>query len=81
MECTLDEPDVAFVMNGENAAVEVFSIADGEVGVIVSGLAEWQGSGQATIDSGNVTIVGQGSPEGAGTATEDFTIEAEIGAC
>jgi hypothetical protein len=56
-------------------------LGGGEVGVIVSGMVEWEGRGQATIDGGDVTIVGQGSPQGAGTATEDFTIEAEIGAC
>ena len=81
VQCTLAPPDVDMVVNGENAGIEVYSIGGGEVGVVVSGMAEWEGRGQATIDGGDVSIVGDGSPQGAGTASEPFTIEARIESC
>ena len=80
-ECTLAEPDVSFVAEGENAGFQVFSEGSGSVGVVVTGMVEWEGSGTASISGGSVTISGSGSPQDDSAATEDFTIDATIGSC
>ena len=78
-ECTLADPDVSLVAEGENAGFQVFSEGGGSVGVVVTGMVEWEGSGTASISGGSVTITGAGSPPDDSTVTEDFTIDAEIG--
>lgn len=80
-ECMLAEPGVSFVAEGENAGFQVFSDGDGAVGVVVTGVVEWEGSGTATIDGGSVEINGSGAAQDDSAAIEDFTINADIDSC
>jgi D-alanyl-D-alanine carboxypeptidase len=81
VECVLAEPEVSFTAVGENAEFEVFSVGGGDVDVVASGTVEFEGRGKATINGGAVKITGAGSEADAGTKTQDFTIDAQIGAC
>jgi hypothetical protein len=81
VECTLAEPEVSFVANGELANIQVFSLGGGEVDVVIAGGVEFEGRGTASISGGDVSITGAGSPSGAGTTTREFSIVAKIGAC
>lgn len=86
--CTLVEPDVEFTAQGETAQFEVYMLADGsgEAGVTVSGGFQFEGRGTvgfsgASIDQGNVTIVGSGAQPDDSAPIEDFTIDATIESC
>jgi hypothetical protein len=89
VECTLVEPDVTFLAQGETAQFEVYMIDDGsgDAGVTVSGGFEFEGRGAvgidpgADIDQGTVTIIGSGAAPDDGAPVEDFTIEATIESC
>jgi D-alanyl-D-alanine carboxypeptidase len=89
VECTLVEPDVTFLAQGETVQFEVFMLEDasGEAGVTVSGSLEFEGSGEVVfesdegIDQGTVTIVGTGAAPDESAPVEDFTIAATIEAC
>lgn len=80
-QCAIDGQDVDFVVQGENAGFEVYSIDGGDVGVTVYGMVEWEGRGQASVDGGSISISGGGSLADAGATTEDFTVTAEISSC
>jgi hypothetical protein len=80
-DATTAEPEVSFVVEGENAGFQVFSEGNGSVGVVVTGTVEWEGSGTADISGGSVTISGSGSPQDDSAVSEDFTIDAEIESC
>lgn len=79
--CLLDGDDVTMTVNGENAGIEVVPTGGGGVSVTVTGMAQWSGTGQATVDLGDVSITGTGSALEDGAAVDDFTLIAEIGAC
>jgi len=81
VECTLAEPDVSFVAEGENAGFQVTAIGGGEVDVFVQGVVEWEGRGTATITGGDISIVGAGSAPDDSASVEDFSIDAQIDAC
>lgn len=68
-------------MNGENAGVEVVPSGGGEVAVTVTGMVEWTGAGQATVDDGSVSITGTGSLPDDSAAITDFTLTADIDSC
>ena len=53
----------------------------GSVSVMITGMAQWNGTGQATVDLGDVSITGTGSISEDGAPIDDFTLVAEIGAC
>ena len=87
--CTLAEPDVVFLAQGETAEFEVYMLDDGsgDAGVTVRGSFEFEGRGTvsfdpgAGIDQGTVTITGSGAAPDDGAPVEDFTIEATIESC
>lgn len=86
--CTLVEPDVQFTAQSETSQFEVYMLGDGsgEAGVTVSGGFKFEGRGTvdfagASVDQGNVTIVGSGAQPDDGAPVEDFTIEATIESC
>jgi D-alanyl-D-alanine carboxypeptidase len=89
VECTLVEPDVTFLAQGETAQFEVYMLEDdsGDAGVTVSGGIDFEGTGEvvfepdAGIDQGTVTIVGTGAAPDDGAPVEDFTISASIESC
>jgi hypothetical protein len=79
--CQLDGNNVTMTVDEENAGIEVAPTGGGGVGVAVTGMVEWNGKGQATVDLGNVSISGTGSRPEDGAPVEDFTLVAEIGTC
>lgn len=88
VECTVLEPDVQFLAQGETAEMEVGADAGGGVFVVVSGATEFEGKGTAAfdpatagIDTGNVTITGSGALADDSAPVADFTIAAEIISC
>ena len=65
----------------QHLEMEVVPTGDGEASVTVSGMVEWVGRGQVTVNGGSVSITGSGSTPDPGAAVEDFTLTAEIGSC
>ena len=88
-ECTLVEPDVTFLAQGETVQFEVYMLEDGsgEAGVMVSGGIEFEGRGaiafesDVDIDRGTVTIVGTGAAPDESAPIQEFTIAATIESC
>jgi len=88
VECTVADPDVQFLAQGETAEMEVGADAGGGVFVTVSGAYEFDVTGTAAfdpatagIDTGNVTITGTGASPDDSTAAADFTVDAQIVSC
>lgn len=78
-----NETDLTMTVEGENAGFQVTSTgAGGDVAVTVTGGAEFEGSGQATVsDSGEIAVNGQGSEPDDDAAVVDFTITGTIESC
>lgn len=87
MSCTVIDPEVTFIAQGETAAIEVGSQGGAAVTVTVTGAYEFTGTGTASIDSetgadpGDVTITGSGAQPDDEAPVEDFTIQAQINSC
>lgn len=91
------ESDINFVVQAENSEIDVVAagVADsgfGAVAVSITGLVEWEGTGEAVVSGsaddaagggccGTVTITGTGASLEDGSQTADFTLVANNSAC
>jgi len=88
VQCTIAEPDVAFVAQGETAQIQVSSSGDYAAGVVVSGAFEFEGQGTAAfnpdtsgIDQGDIMVTGQGALPDDASPIENFTVDARGLSC
>ena len=88
VECTVAEPDIQLIAEGEAAEIQLFAVGGGDTDVAVSGAFEFEGTGTAAfdpdtsgIDQGNVTVTGSGAAADDSTPVGDFTVDARIQSC
>lgn len=81
IECSIATSDVSFTAQGEVAILQVTTNDDGTQSVVISGGDDFTGSGTAVVDtdSGDVTIIGEGSPPSG--SVQDLLVLAVISSC
>lgn len=87
-ECTIADPDVQLLAQGETAELQLISAGGGTTAVAVSGAYEFAGNGTPTfdpatagLDQGDLTIDGTGSQPDDGAPVADFTVEVSVVSC
>jgi len=85
-QCTIADPDLQVLVQGETAEMAIGVDDDGSVFVVVTGAYEFVGEGSATfdgagLDQGNVTVSGTGAQPDDSAPVADFVVDLEVASC